>query len=55
MGKVIRDIVISDLTDLVSSHNKVTDHFTKGSAVVLIQVAETKHLILHLAGNSYGR
>lgn len=34
--------MIPDLTDLVSSHNKVTDHFTKGSAVFLIQVVENE-------------
>lgn len=34
--------MISDLTDLVSSHNKVTDHFAKGNAVVLIQVVENE-------------
>lgn len=34
--------MISDLTDLVPSHNKVTHHFAKGSAVVLIQVVENE-------------
>lgn len=34
--------MVSDLTGLVASHNKVTDHFAKGSAVVLIQVVENE-------------